>query len=155
MCHFHQINFLSYKTECKQLACGREKKIFFPLPISSSLAETQQIRLRKDRAVREKQETSKFISRCTKASLVAQTVRNLPAVQETWVWSLGWEDPLKEGMATPVLRECFASDKSLSSLGGKKTKLRTNWCYGCKLKKLLHRIKPWTCLFSLAFDFLP
>ena len=28
-------------------------------------------------------------------SLVAQTVKNLPAVQETWVWSLGWEDPLK------------------------------------------------------------
>ena len=34
------------------------------------------------------------------ASLMAQLVRNLPAVQETWVLSLGWEDPLKEGMAT-------------------------------------------------------
>ena len=34
------------------------------------------------------------------ASLVAQTVKNLPALQETWVWSLGWEDPLNEGMAT-------------------------------------------------------
>ena len=34
------------------------------------------------------------------ASLVAQTVTNLPAVQETWLWSLGWEDPLEEGMAT-------------------------------------------------------
>ena len=37
------------------------------------------------------------------ASLVAQTVKNLPAmwpVWETWVRSLGWEDPLKEGMAT-------------------------------------------------------
>ena len=33
------------------------------------------------------------------ASLVAQTVKNLPAVQETWVRSLGWEDPLEEGMA--------------------------------------------------------
>ena len=33
------------------------------------------------------------------ASLVAQLVKNLPAVQETWVQSLGWEDPLKEGMA--------------------------------------------------------
>ena len=28
-----------------------------------------------------------------KASLVAQIVKNLPAMQETWVWSLGWEDP--------------------------------------------------------------
>ena len=29
-----------------------------------------------------------------------QTVKNLPAMWETWVWSLGWEDPLDEGMAT-------------------------------------------------------
>ena len=35
-----------------------------------------------------------------RASLVAKMVRNLPATQETWVWSLGWEDPLVEGMAT-------------------------------------------------------
>ena len=34
------------------------------------------------------------------ASLVAQAIKNLPAMQETWVWSLGWEDPLEEGMAT-------------------------------------------------------
>ena len=34
-----------------------------------------------------------------KASLVAQTVKNLPAMQEMWVRSLGWEDPLEKGMA--------------------------------------------------------
>ena len=34
------------------------------------------------------------------ASLVAQLVRNLPAMQEIWVQSLGWEDPLEKGMAT-------------------------------------------------------
>ena len=34
------------------------------------------------------------------ASLVAQMVKNLPAMQEIWVQSLGWEDPLEEGMAT-------------------------------------------------------
>ena len=34
------------------------------------------------------------------ASLVAQIVKNLPAIQETWVQSLGQEDPLEEGMAT-------------------------------------------------------
>ena len=34
------------------------------------------------------------------ASLVAQSVKNLPAVQETQVQSLGWEDPLKKKMAT-------------------------------------------------------
>ena len=31
---------------------------------------------------------------------MAQTVKNLPAVQETWVQSLAWEDPLEEGMVT-------------------------------------------------------
>ena len=34
------------------------------------------------------------------ASLVAQMVKNLPAVRETWVQSLGWEDTLEKGMAT-------------------------------------------------------
>ena len=34
-----------------------------------------------------------------RASLVAQMVKNLPAMLETWVRSLGWEDPLEEGMA--------------------------------------------------------
>ena len=33
-------------------------------------------------------------------SLVAQTVKNLPAVRETHVGSLGWEDPLEKEMAT-------------------------------------------------------
>ena len=34
------------------------------------------------------------------ASLVAQLVKNPPAMWETWVRPLGWEDPLEEGMAT-------------------------------------------------------
>ena len=34
------------------------------------------------------------------ASLVAHLVKNLPAMQETWLRSLGWEDLLEEGMAT-------------------------------------------------------
>ena len=34
------------------------------------------------------------------ASLVAQLVKNLPAVRETWVQSLGWEDPLEKEVAT-------------------------------------------------------
>ena len=33
-------------------------------------------------------------------SLTAQSVKNLPAMQETWVWFLGWEDPLEKEMAT-------------------------------------------------------
>ena len=34
------------------------------------------------------------------ASLVAQLVKNLPAMWETWVQSLSWEDPLEKGKAT-------------------------------------------------------
>ena len=34
------------------------------------------------------------------ASHMAQQVKNPPAMQETWIQSLGWEDPLEEGMAT-------------------------------------------------------
>ena len=50
-----------------------------------------------------------------RASLVAQIVKNLPAVQETWVWSLGWEDPLvREWQLTPVfLPEEFHGQRSL------------------------------------------
>ena len=34
------------------------------------------------------------------ASLVVQMVKNVPAMWDTWVLSLGWEDPLEEDMAT-------------------------------------------------------
>ena len=37
------------------------------------------------------------------ASLVAQTVKNLPAVQESWVQSLGWKDPLEKGTHCSIL----------------------------------------------------
>ena len=41
-----------------------------------------------------------LINEYIQSSLVAQTVKNLPEMQKTWVCSLGWEDPLKEAMAT-------------------------------------------------------
>ena len=42
------------------------------------------------------------------ASLVAQTVKNLTAVQETWVQVLGWEDPLEKGMdGYPLQYSCL------------------------------------------------
>ena len=34
------------------------------------------------------------------SSLVAQMVKNLPAMRDTWVWSMDWEDPLKKEMST-------------------------------------------------------
>ena len=47
------------------------------------------------------------------ASLVVQMIKNLPAVRETWVPSLGWEDPLEEGMAThsSILAWSFPLDR--------------------------------------------
>ena len=36
-------------------------------------------------------------------SLVAQMVKNLPAMKETWIQSLGWEDPMEEGMPSHPL----------------------------------------------------
>ena len=43
---------------------------------------------------------SNLVLSLIRASLVVQTAKNLPAMLETWVQSLGWEDPLDKGMAT-------------------------------------------------------
>ena len=57
-------------------------------------------------------------------SLVAQMVKNLPAMQETWVQSLGQEDPLEKGMAThsSILAGEFHGQRSMTgySLWGRK-----------------------------------
>ena len=42
----------------------------------------------------------RVVKTVTRTSLVAQMVKNLPAMQETWVQSLGREDPLEKGMVT-------------------------------------------------------
>ena len=44
--------------------------------------------------------TTELTEDVRKSSLVAQTEKNLPAMQETWLRSLGQEDPLEKGMAT-------------------------------------------------------
>ena len=51
------------------------------------------------------------------ASLVAQLVKNPPAMQETWVRSLGWEDPLEEGMAT-LQYSCLENPHGQRNLAG-------------------------------------
>ena len=50
------------------------------------------------------------------ASLIAQLVKNLPAMQETWVRFLGWKDPLEKGMATIIIHEIAKSRTWLSRL---------------------------------------
>ena len=64
------------------------------------------------------------------ASLVAQTVKNLPAIWETWVWYLGWEDPLEEGMKT---HSCILAWRIPTD--------REAW------QSLLHFRSLWNCLF--------
>ena len=51
-----------------------------------------------------------------RASLVAQMVKNPPAMWETWVRSLGWEDPLEKGIAThsSILAWRFHGQRSLA-----------------------------------------
>ena len=61
-----------------------------PLTQQTQLAVPRKTRWRRDRLP-----TPVFLG-----SLVAQLVKNLPAMQETWVQSLGWEDPLEKRMAT-------------------------------------------------------
>ena len=57
---------------------------------------------------------------------MAQTVKNLPAVWETWVGCLGWEDPLEEGMATHssilAWRIPWTEEPSLQTMGSQRVK---------------------------------
>ena len=52
------------------------------------------------------------------ASLVAQMVKNPPTMQEAWVQSLGWEDPLEEGVATHSSMLAWRIPMDLRSLAG-------------------------------------
>ena len=74
----------------------------------------------------------------TQASLMAQRVKNLPAVQETQVWFLGWEDPLEKGVAThssilawriPLTKEPCG----LQFIGSRR--VRRNWATNTRLTK--------------------
>ena len=56
------------------------------------------------------------------ASLVAQLVKNLPAMQETWVWSLGWQDPLEKGKATHPSILTWRIPWTVSSVGLQRVK---------------------------------
>ena len=53
------------------------------------------------------------------ASLVAQLVKNPPAMQETWVWFLGWEDPLEKGKYYPLQYSGLKNSNDYSPWGHK------------------------------------
>ena len=49
---------------------------------------------------------------------MAQMVKNPLAMQETWVQSLGWEDPLGEGHGNPLQYSCLENPRGQRSLAG-------------------------------------
>ena len=68
---------------------------------------------------------------CTGASLIAQSVKNLPAMQETWVQFLGREDPLEKEMATPSSILAWRIPQTeepggLQSMGSQESQTRLN-----------------------------
>ena len=58
----------------------------------------------------------------TLASLVAQLVKNLPVMQETWVRSLGWEDPLEKRMATHSRILAWRIPWTIQSIGSQRVR---------------------------------
>ena len=52
-----------------------------------------------------------------RASLLAQMVRNLPSMQETWVRSLSWEDALEKGKATHSSILAWRIPRTVQSMG--------------------------------------
>ena len=105
-----------------------------------------------------------FLSYFLGASLVAQLIKNLPAVQETWVRSLGWEDPPKKGKATHSRLASITCSRVAARNGGREPVLvnpmdRGAWWaivhgdygpWGCKESEA-----PWTDIFTFAFQASP
>ena len=54
------------------------------------------------------------------AFLVAQLAKNLPAMRETWVWSLGWENPLEKGKTTHSSSLAWGIPWTVQSMGSQK-----------------------------------
>ena len=72
---------------------------------------------------------------------MAQTVKNLPAMQETQIQSLGWEDPLEKGMAT--------HSRILAKLWCWKRLLRVPWTARRSNQLILKEINPEYSLVGL------
>ena len=54
------------------------------------------------------------------ASLTAQLVKNTSAMQETWIQSLGWEDPLEKGKATHSGILAWRTPQTIQSMGSQR-----------------------------------
>ena len=71
------------------------------------------------------------------ASLVAQLVKNLPTMSETWVASLGWEDPLEKELATHSSILAWRMPWTIQS-----QKVRHNWA------TFPHSVSAWLCVLA-------
>ena len=90
-------------------------------------------------------------------SLVAQLVKNLPTVHETWVWSLGWEDPLEKGKATHSSTLAWSIPWTIQSMGSHR--VRHNWVtftlnyqgYAWNNNIFRHTDTFWKCIICVPF----
>ena len=90
------------------------------------------------------------------ASLMTQMVKNLPAMQETWVRSLGWEDPLEEEMATPSM-DRRAWQATVHGVTKSQTQ-HTPHPFCCFVQSICIYICPFPCIFMFSYEvifFLP
>ena len=71
------------------------------------------------------------------ASLVAQMGKNPPAMQETWVRSLGWEDPLEKGQATHSSILAWRIPWTVQSMGSQRVEHDETTCTFPFMKTLL------------------
>ena len=58
---------------------------------------------------------------------MAQTVKNQPVMQETWVRSLGWEDPLEGGHGNPLQHSCLQNPHGQRSLAAAVHGVAKSW----------------------------
>ena len=61
-----------------------------------------------------------YALQCSWASLMAQLVKNLPPMPETWVLSLGWKDPLEKGKATHSSILAWRIPRNVQSMGSQR-----------------------------------
>ena len=91
------------------------------------------------------------------ASLVAQTVKNLPIMRETWIWSLGWEAPLEKGMATHcsilVWRIPWTEESGgLQPMGSQsETQIQSDWIILLYSQKLTQHCKSTILQYNKCF----
>ena len=80
------------------------------------------------------------------ASLVAQLVKNPPAMHETLVWFLSWENPLEKGMAT------YSSILGKDAYKNKKSKKKKKKNLYSIRKSYLHEVKKMCCCWFVKFQ---